>query len=342
MDDAPYKFPDDFELRIIQDFCDSYRARESQPKWTNVEVLLDRHLGRQLDGKFKPNNALVLLAARDPRRTIPGCRVRVQRFASIEEGVGSSYNPIREKFIEGNIVSILTRCIALVKEFNWDVTWLNKEGKFITTAEYPEWAWFEAVVNACVHRSYAFSGTDVTVKFFSDRLEVESPGGFVPPVNEKTIYHTRATRNHHLADALRILGYVRMQREGTRRIRESMKDWGLPDPEFRQEAVHGVIVRVTLKNDHETRKRATDRDVATYFGVDLWRTLEEHEVKIAAFAYHNKRMQVVDAQNGTSRRWQTSKKDMDRLVRKGVLEFVPGEYQRDAKAHYKLKDRTGE
>jgi hypothetical protein len=30
--------------------------------------------------------------------------------------------------------------------------------------------------------------------------------------------------------ALRFLGYVRMAREGTRRIRESMKEWGLPEP----------------------------------------------------------------------------------------------------------------
>jgi ATP-dependent DNA helicase RecG len=39
-------------------------------------------------------------------------------------------------------------------------------------------------------------------------MEIESPGGFIPPVNEKIIYETRAARNHHLMDALRYLGYV--------------------------------------------------------------------------------------------------------------------------------------
>ncbi len=236
----------------------------------------------------------------------------------------------------------MKQAIPVIQGLNWDVTWLNRDGKFVTTPEYPEWAWLEALVNACVHRSYSFSGTEVTVKFFSDRLEIESPGGFVPPVNESTIYVTRATRNYHLMDALRILGYVRMAREGTRRIKESMAEWGLPDPIFRQEALHGIVVRVTLKNDHETRKRATDRDVAAFFGVDIWKQLEEHEVKIAAYAFHNRPMQVTEAQAVTGRRWQTSKKDMERLVRKGILEFVPGEYPRDPKAHYRLRQRNGQ
>lgn len=168
-------------------------------------------------------------------------------------------------------------------------------------------------------------------------MEIESPGGFVPPVNEKTIYETRATRNYHLMDALRYLGYVQMAREGTRRIRESMKEWGLPEPVFRQEALHGVVVRVTLMNDHESRKRATDRDVAMHFGVDLWKQLQEHEIKIAAYAFRNDAIQVSEAARLTGRTWATSKKDLDKLTRKGVLTFEPGKFIRDPKAVYKLR-----
>ena len=92
-------------------------------------------------------------------------------------------------------------------------------------------------------------------------------------------------------------------------------------------------------NDHETRKRATDRDVATYFGVPLWKTLEEHEVKIAAYAFRNRSVQVSEAQRITGRTWSTSKKDLDRLAHKGVLVFEPGKYTRDPKATYKLGPR---
>ena len=339
MEHAYYLFPDEFDLQIIQDFCDAFRQKENRFHWTNQEILLDRHLGSLLDGKFRPNNALVLLAAKDPRKTIPGCRVRVQRFGTDEEGVGSNYNPLRDRFVEGNIVRIISSSSEIIKELNYDVTWLNGEGKFVTTTEYPEWAWFEALVNACVHRSYSFSGSEITIKFFPERLEIESPGGFVPPVNETTIYHTRAARNPHLMDALRILGYVRMAREGTRRIQESMKAWGLPDPIFRQEALHGVLVKVTLMNDHETRKRATDADVANFFGVTVWKRLQEHEIKIAAYTFKNRQIQVSEASRITGRTWATSKKDLERLTRAKILEFVPGDYSRDPKAHYRLKEK---
>lgn len=334
---SPYAFPADFDLRIVQDFCDAFRQREGRPNWSNEEILEDRELGRRDGEKFIPFNNLVLLAAKNPRRAIPGCRVRIQRFQTEAEGTGENYNPIKDKWVEGNIVKILTEAQDIIQDTIFDVTWLNKEGKFVTTPEYPKWAWFEALVNACVHRSYSFSGSEITVKFFPERLEVESPGGFVPPVSELTIYSARATRNYHLMDALRYLGYVQMAREGTRRIRDSMNEWGLPAPSFKQEALHGVIVRVTLRNDHESRKRATDRDVAQFFGVEVWKTLQEHEVKIVGYAFRNRMIQVSEAARVTGRTWHTSKKDLDRLTRKGLLEFQAGEYERDPKAHYKIR-----
>src|SRR5690606_2176386 len=116
---APYSFPEDFDLKIVQDFCDAFRSREGNAKWSNSEVLLDRHLLKQVDGKLRPTNALVLLAARDPRRTIPGCRVRVQRFATETEGTGNSYSPVRDKFIEGNVVRIIEAAREQINELNY-------------------------------------------------------------------------------------------------------------------------------------------------------------------------------------------------------------------------------
>lgn len=342
MNNAPYQYPEDFQTDILRDFCDNFRQRERREGWSNEEILVDRYLATKDGDRILPTNALVLLAAKDPRKTIPGCRVRVQRFAGEAEGTGNDYTPLRDRFLEGNVVSVIKSAAREIDEIMFDVTWLNKDGKFETTPEYPRWAWFEALVNACVHRSYSFAGTEITVKIFSNRLEIESPGGFVPPVNEKNLYQTRAARNHHFMDAMRHLGYVQMAREGTRRIRESMAKYSLPDPVFRQEALHGVVVRVTLFNDHNTRKRASDRDVAHYFGVEVWKTLQEHEIALAAHAFRSKTIHVSDASRITGRTWATSKKDLDRLCRKDVLEYVSGNYARDAKAHYILKSRTSD
>lgn len=339
---ANLKFPDEFDMDIVNEFCQRFSEREERTGWSIEEILEDRYLGRRINGELQPNNALVLLAARHPGQIIPGSRVRVQRFATTYEGSGTEYSPIRDRFIEGNIIRIIQNARPIIEELNYDVTWLNRDGKFITTSEYPYWAWFEALVNACVHRSYSFSGTDITVKFFSDRLELESPGGFVPPVNENTIYDVRAARNPHLMDALRYLGYVRMAREGARRIRDSMKEADLPEPIFQQESVHGVVVRVTLRNDHETRQRTTNSDVAKFFGVEVWKMLQEHEIGLLAYAFRNKTINVSESQRVTGRTWATSKKDLDRLTRRKLLKFVPGEYVRDPKAHYEVIEHNDE
>jgi len=157
---SPYKFPEDFDLRIIQDFCDNYRDRENV-KFSNEELLIDRRLlKRNDDGALKPLNSLVLLAGKDPGISIPGCRVRIQRFAPETEGQGQSYSRQRDRTVEGNLVKVLRESAEIISGLVYDVTWLNDQGKFVTTPEYPPYAWFEALVNALVHRSYNFSGSE--------------------------------------------------------------------------------------------------------------------------------------------------------------------------------------
>lgn len=335
-----FSYPSDFDKSVIQELCDNFREREGKD-WSDEEVLLDRHLVIDEAGTLVPLNCLVLFAAKDPRFQHPGCRIRVQRFEGTEEGTGETFAPIRDFYIEGNIPAILEKAGTKVADVNHNVTWLNRDGKFVTTSEYPRHAWLEAIVNALVHRSYSFSGSEITLKFFADRLEVESPGGFVPPVNADNVYFHRASRNPHLMEALRYLGFVQMTREGTRRMKESMERYNLPAPSFSQETMHGVSVRVTLRNDHQSRKRSTDKDVAAYCGVELWKQLTDYEIQLVGYAFNNGTIQVAEAERMTGRRWSTSKKDLDRLVRKDLLEFVPPKFQRDPKAHYKIKPKKG-
>jgi ATP-dependent DNA helicase RecG len=126
---APYAYPEDFDDGIIQDFCDGFRTRERREDWGNADILKDRFLLTDEQGQLVPNNALVLLAAKSPRKSIPGCRVRVQRFGDNTEGSGNSYTPLRDRFFEGNVVSIIKAAAEELDELVYDVTWLNKDGK---------------------------------------------------------------------------------------------------------------------------------------------------------------------------------------------------------------------
>ena len=231
------RWPDDFDEEVIKSFCDQFSAREDISGRNREEILEIKRLGQIQRGAFQPNKALVVLAAKDPRLLIPGCRIRIQRFEGISEGEGETYSPVVDKFIEGNAIKIIERTASVLDNLIYDFTWLDKDGQFVTTKEYPKTAWFEALVNAVAHRSYILSGADITIKLFEDRIEIESPGGFCPPVSPDNIYEVRASRNPFLMDAMYLLDYVKMAREGTRRMAASMRDNGLPEPESSQEAV---------------------------------------------------------------------------------------------------------
>jgi ATP-dependent DNA helicase RecG len=117
-----------------------------------------------------------------------------------------------------------------------------------------------------------------------------------------------------------------------------MLEWKLPEPSFEQEAVHGVLVRVTLQNNKEFRKRVLDQDVVEHFGIERWRHLTDDERNVAAFAFRNNTVNVSDAQRVIGRTWKTCKALLDRMAAKGVLVFVSGKYERDAKTHYRLSE----
>lgn len=335
-DSCGLAYPSEFDGEIIEEFCTRYKDTENLHHLSDEEILELAQLGMIENGKFVPNNAFALLAAKIPKKLIPGCRIRVQRFEGAQEGSGNTYSPLVDKFIDGNVVRLIKGAQEFIDTILYDFTWLNKDGKFITAKEYPSLAWFEALVNACVHRSYSFSGTDVTIKFFDDRLEVESPGGFCPPVNAKNIYQVRASRNPILMNALYRLGITRMAREGTRRMRDSMREWQLPEPTFEQESIHGVVVRVTLENHKELRKRVLDKDVVEHFGLSSWKFLSENEKKIAAYAFRNNAVNVSQAQRVTGCTWKTAKNMLERLTNWDLLEFVPGNFERDPSAHYRI------
>ena len=332
------RWPDDFEADIIDSIVRNFESREDIYNRTWEEILEIKHLGIRSKSGFTPNKALALLAARDPRQIIPGARIRIQRFSGSEEGQGASYNPIIDRFIEGNIVRIIERASSLIDNVIYDYTWLNDDGKFVNTKEYPREAWFEALVNALVHRSYVFSGSDVVVKLFEDRMEIESPGGFCPPVNSDNIYEVRASRNPFLMDAMYLLDYVKMAREGTRRMKESMASLGLPAPRFSQEAIHGLVVRVVLRNHSRYRQRAGATDVVNAIGGSIWADLDEKTKKVLELVVRNGGINVSETQQALNISWPSAKKLLIKLTSDGFLTHVHNASDRDTRARFVLNN----
>lgn len=116
----------------------------------------------------------------------------------------------------------------MLREFQF----LGPDGTFQTVPEYPEFAWFEGLVNAVTHRDYSFRGDYVRISMFDDRLEITSPGKLPSIVTLDNMRTTRYSRNPRIARTLIEFGWVRELNEGVQRIYGEMQRMLLHDPTF--------------------------------------------------------------------------------------------------------------
>ena len=128
------------------------------------------------------------------------------------------------------------------------------DGIFVTREEYQEFVRTEMVVNAVAHRDYGIKGTDIQIKMFDDRLEVDSPGSFAGMVNKDNIRYTHFSRNPKIATFLKDYGYVKEYGEGVDRMCKELESIGLPAPVFNNSTfilktmVRSAIYRIRQNN----------------------------------------------------------------------------------------------
>lgn len=335
-----YRFPDDFEEGLLRQFVESFlQSRGLGNDERSIEEVLElRRLGTRSSNRFTPNLACVLLFAKDPLREVPGCRIRVLRFEGEQERTGEKYNVVKDFWIDGPVPSLIVDAEKIIEGQLRDFSRLGPDGKFYTAPEYPKAAWYEALVNACVHRSYMLRNMNVFVRMFDDRMEVESPGGFPGIVTPENIYEIHEPRNPFLMEAMYYLRFVKCAREGTRRMRESMHSSSLPPPEFSQLDTADNLVRVTLLNNIKQRKVWIDSNVGALIGEALFESLSEDQRRAVNFVAENGKIGVSQLQRLTGRSWPAAKKILDRLTQIGILQHhVDSEKDRDPQAHYTLR-----
>jgi ATP-dependent DNA helicase RecG len=340
---ANVQYPEDFDLELIKKFCEGVKkTRQLLTNHTKEEILVNQRLGKMKAGKFIPNNACVLAFGSDPCSKFPGCKVRFLRYDGDREETGTNYNVVKDIRIEGAIPLLISEAANALKQQLREFSKFGSDGKFYTVPEYPEEAWYEAIVNACVHRSYGLRNMNIFIKMFDDRLVIESPGGFPPFVTPSNIYESHHPRNPKLMDAMFYLEFVKCHNEGTRRIRDAMEQMNLPKPEFAQKEISAgfTAVRVTLRNSAKQRVAWIDSDASKVIGEELSRDLNDEERRVINYVAERGKINVSDCQRilPSIRTWHAAKKILQSLASKGILVYVArNDISRDAHAHFKLK-----
>lgn len=110
--------------------------------------------------------------------------------------------------------------------------------------QYPVIALREALLNAFAHRDYTIPGM-VFIRHWRDRVEINSPGGFVGGVTPRNIlHHPPATRNRYLVETILLATrLVNRNNLGVPRIFRALLEEGKEPPIFDE---IGQTVRVTF------------------------------------------------------------------------------------------------
>ncbi len=180
---------------------------------------------------------------------------------------------IDNKRIEGTIPQMLEGAMSFVQRNMRIKTIINESGKRSDKPEYPMKAVREIILNALIHRDYSINteNSPIRIMFYSDRLEVENPGGLYGRLTIDDLGKVGAdTRNPYIANALEIMIDTENRFSGIPTIRNEMAKAGLIKPVFSNS--RGVF-KVVLYNGNKTyesfrnQKLNEEDDIAYETGV---------------------------------------------------------------------------
>ena len=206
------------------------------------EVLKARGFLVEKNGNFHLTKSGMLLFGKNPSVYLPGARVRVLKFEGPTFQVGKEMNIVKDRTFDSCLFKTINQASEFISSQLREFTHLTDKGLFETVPEYPEFAWYEGLVNAVTHRDYSNNGEYITVKLFDDRLEIYSPGKLGGFVTLETMKTKRYSRNPKISRVLNELEIVRELNEGVKRIYREMKEFFLEEPFYAEPNNDSVLL----------------------------------------------------------------------------------------------------
>ena len=212
------------------------KIRSEKP---NLAALTDSQImqlgGFEVDGN--PTIASLLLFGMYPQGNFPQLCTTAVVVPGYEMGdIGEEdARFLDNRKIEGTIPQMLDGSMSFILHNMHVRTIIGESGKREDKAEYPIKAVREIILNALTHRDYSIhtENSPVRIMFFSDRLEVENPGGLYGRLTIDNLGKVGAdTRNPYIASALEIMLDTENRFSGIPTIRYETKRANLPDPVF--------------------------------------------------------------------------------------------------------------
>ena len=187
----------------------------------------------------------ILTIGKDPRQFLPGAYIQFIRFDGTE-----LVDPIKDqKEIDGPLPDLLQRLDEVFKAHISVALNVRTQAREIRQPTYPIVALRQLAYNAVLHRNYDGTNAPIKIYWFSDRIEIHSPGGPFGQVTRQNFGQPGITdyRNPHLAEVMKNLGYVQRFGMGIPLSKRELQKNGNPPLEFTVEDAHILATIRRLK-----------------------------------------------------------------------------------------------
>ena len=175
-----------------------------------------------------PTNAGVLLFGKDPISRFPGAYVQYVQYS----GESQADEVIHERRIVGDLLDVLRDLNRLALELAEERPVQRPDLSEASVFDYPPKGMRELFMNAVVHRNYEDSTTPILINHYSDRIEIQNPGGLYGDLTPEQFPNGTAYRNPTVAEAAKVLGFVNRFGRGIRLAQREFERNGSPPPQF--------------------------------------------------------------------------------------------------------------
>jgi ATP-dependent DNA helicase RecG len=204
--------------KIVQYF-DNYQvdfAQEEHPEilLKNTDILTEQ---------YQVTIAGLLIFGLNPQKFMPSACISFAHFS----GNDISEELIDKQVITGTLDYQVDTALAIIKNNTLAPSLINGSRTELQKFNYPDKVFRELLVNACVHRNYAISGSRIRIFMFENRIEFISPGKLPNTVTiEKLVYGVSYSINPIIVKFMENLRYIDKLGRGLPMVCKIAKDNG--------------------------------------------------------------------------------------------------------------------
>ncbi len=182
----------------------------------------------------------LLVLGKEPRDFMPGAYIQILRVGGTELTAEIK----DQKEIGGPLLDVLRQVDELLRINISVALTVPPTATDVPRPDYPLAALQQIIRNAVLHRVYEDSNAPIRINWFSDRVEVYSPGGPFGQVTRANFGQPGLTdyRNPHLAEAMKVLGYVQRFGIGIPTAQQELRNNDNPEAEFVVEDTNVLVV----------------------------------------------------------------------------------------------------